>query len=105
MLLDADGVVPLTDFGVAKALQYEKVTQTGDVTGTLQYMAPERFRGQTNARSGTYSLGLTLYELLTLSSPWGQGDQQELMRRILNGHRSHPQAQAGHPPRPGSHHP
>jgi serine/threonine protein kinase len=85
LLLDAEGVVRVTDFGVAKAMQFDRVTQTGDVTGTLQYIAPERFRGQTDARSDVYSLGLTLYELLTLRSALGEGSRHELFRRIMDG--------------------
>ena len=85
LLVDAEGVVRVTDFGVAKAMQFDRVTQTGDVTGTLQYIAPERFRGQTDARSDVYSLGLTLYELLTLRSALGEGSRHELLRRIMDG--------------------
>ncbi len=65
MLLDVHGTVWLTDFGLAKD-DASDVTRTGDVVGTLRYMAPERFRGHADARSDVYSLGLTLYEMLTL---------------------------------------
>ena len=65
LLLDTDGVVWITDFGLAKG-DDEGLTQTGDILGTLRYMAPERFRGEGDARADVYALGLTLYELLTL---------------------------------------
>ena len=68
LLLDAAGVVWVTDFGLAKAGDVG-VTQTGDLLGTIRYMSPERFRGECDARADVYSLGLTLYELLALSSP------------------------------------
>jgi len=84
LLVDAEGAVWVTDFGVAKALQFEKLTASGEVTGTLQYTAPERFQGQTEIRSDVYSLGLTLYELLTLRSPF-EGDRQKMLRRIIDG--------------------
>src|SRR5205823_8643144 len=66
LLLDTQGVVWVTDFGLAKAADSEDLTHTGDVVGTLRYMAPERFQGRADPRSDVYALGLTLYELLTL---------------------------------------
>ena len=68
LLLDSQGVAWITDFGLAKAMEQDNVTQTGAMVGTLRYMAPEQFSGQADARSDIYSLGLTLYELITLRS-------------------------------------
>ena len=81
-LLDDRGVVWLADFGLAKTAESEAVTQPGDVTGTLRYMAPERFQGQADARSDLYSLGLTLYEFLTLRPAYDDPDRTSLLRRI-----------------------
>ena len=53
----------VTDFGVAKAIE-EESHQTGEVVGTLRYMAPEQIRGELDPRSDLYSLGCSLYELL-----------------------------------------
>ena len=64
LLLDDRGVVWVTDFGLAKAADGPDLTGTGDVVGTLRYMAPERFRGPCDARSDVYALGATLYELI-----------------------------------------
>ena len=61
-----DGHVWITDFGLAKLEGSEGPTQTGDIVGTLRYMAPERFEGWSDRRSDMYGLGMTLYELLTL---------------------------------------
>lgn len=66
LLLDRGGVVWITDFGLACHEDQEGITNTGDIVGTLRYMAPEQFSGETTSRSDIYSLGLTLYELLAL---------------------------------------
>lgn len=66
LLLDREGVVWVTDFGLARHEDQEGITNTGDIVGTLRYMAPEQFSGESNTRSDIYSLGLTLYELLAL---------------------------------------
>src|SRR5262249_25597356 len=66
LLLDDTGNVWVTDFGLAKADDSDNLTRTGDIVGTLRYMAPERFNGQGDLRSDVYSLGLTLYEMLGL---------------------------------------
>src|SRR5262249_1872418 len=65
LLLDPDGRVWVTDFGLAK-MDGAALTHTGDVVGTIRYMAPERFHGWSDPRSDVYSLGLTLYEMLAL---------------------------------------
>ncbi len=64
LLVNDDLDLWITDFGVAKALESDAVTRTGDVVGTLRYMAPEQVVGESDVRSDIYSLGLTLYELL-----------------------------------------
>src|SRR5262249_19585741 len=66
LLLDADGEVWVTDFGLAKVEGGDGPTRTGDIVGTLRYMAPERFDGWSDPRSDVYGLEMTLYELLTL---------------------------------------
>jgi serine/threonine protein kinase/WD40 repeat protein len=81
LLLDADGVVWITDFGLAKA-EDDGLTATGDIVGTLRYMAPERFQGEGDARADIYALGLTLYELLTLRPAFLVRDRLTLIARI-----------------------
>ena len=86
LLLDARGTVWVTDFGLAKAEGTEGLTQTGDFVGTLRYMAPERFEGWSDRRSDLYSLGATLYELLTLR-PFLESDSRgQLVDMILHCH-------------------
>jgi WD40 repeat protein len=83
LLLDVQGTLWVTDFGLAKG-EGDDLTRTGDVVGTLRYMAPERLSGQTDARSDVYSLGATLYELLTLRPAFGEADRGRLVRQVLH---------------------
>jgi serine/threonine protein kinase len=82
LLLDRRGCVWITDFGLAKLVGQDQLTKTGDILGTLQYMAPECLRGEADARSDVYSLGLTLYEMLTLEPAFSDANPTRLMRRI-----------------------
>lgn len=66
VLLDETGRAWITDFGLAKVADTD-LTVTGMVLGTARYMAPEQFDGKAEQRSDQYSLGATLYELLSLS--------------------------------------
>jgi len=65
LLVGKDGTVWLVDFGLARLAEENELTQTGDLLGTLRYMSPEQVVGEFDNRSDVYSLGLTLYELLT----------------------------------------
>lgn len=85
LLLDQRGTVWVTDFGLAKLAELNEVTRTGDVIGTLQYMAPEGLRSQADARSDVYGLGLTLYEFLTLRPAFFEETPAGLMQRIAEG--------------------
>ncbi len=85
LLLDAQGNVWVTDFGLAKAFEGEDgLTQTGDIVGTLRYMAPERFDGRSEPRSDVYALGVTLYELLTLRPLFAESNRTKLIDRVLH---------------------
>jgi serine/threonine protein kinase/WD40 repeat protein len=85
LLLDETGNVWVTDFGLAKAQSdSDDLTHTGDVVGTLRYMAPERFNGQGDLRSDVYSLGLTLYELLVLRPAFDETDRNRLVKRVMH---------------------
>jgi serine/threonine protein kinase/WD40 repeat protein len=83
LLLDERGTVWITDFGLAKALtELDHLTYTGDLVGTIRYMAPERFQGNCDVRADVYSLGLTLYELLTLRPTFEGNDRKALLRQV-----------------------
>jgi serine/threonine protein kinase/WD40 repeat protein len=82
LLLDAHGTVWITDFGLAKVEGSSEITRTGDVLGTLCYMAPERYQGVSDPRSDIYGLGMTLYELLALRPAFEDSDQRRLIQRM-----------------------
>jgi serine/threonine protein kinase/Tfp pilus assembly protein PilF len=85
LLLDAAGRLWVTDFGLAQAQSHVRLTQTGDLVGTLRYMSPEQAlakRVVIDHRTDVYSLGATLYELLTLRPAYSGNDRQELLRQI-----------------------
>jgi tetratricopeptide (TPR) repeat protein len=85
LLVDGEGKLWVTDFGLARCQNDAALTKTGDVVGTRQYMSPEQALGQAalvDHRTDIYSLGATLYELLTLRPAFGGGDSASLVRRI-----------------------
>ena len=82
LMLDTHGVLWITDFGLAKLQDSDELTNTGDLVGTLRYMAPERFEGKGDSRSDIYSLGATLYEMLTLQPPFSGADRAGLIGQI-----------------------
>jgi WD40 repeat protein len=92
LLLDVQGTVWVTDFGLAKGEGGEDLTRPGDVVGTLRYLAPERFRGRADARSDIYSLGMTLYELLALQPAFRASHRVQLMHAILHDQPVRPRA-------------
>ncbi|MCA1784157.1 MAG: Stk1 family PASTA domain-containing Ser/Thr kinase, partial [Intrasporangiaceae bacterium] len=71
ILLADDGTVKVTDFGIARAIDKDTVTQTAAVLGTAAYLSPEQAQGlDVDVRSDIYSLGVVLYESLTGSQPF-----------------------------------
>jgi serine/threonine protein kinase len=92
LLLDQTGAVWVTDFGLAKLLEHDDLTVPGEVAGTLRYSAPERFAGRSDARTDVYSLGLTLYELLTLRAAYDEPDPSRLLLQVTEGRIPTPRA-------------
>jgi WD40 repeat protein/serine/threonine protein kinase len=84
LLLDQQGTVWVTDFGLAKAEGADDLTHTGDIVGTIRFMAPERFDGRSLPQSDVYSLGLTLYEMLTLHPAFHDTNRARLIEKVLH---------------------
>ncbi|MEX2620198.1 MAG: Stk1 family PASTA domain-containing Ser/Thr kinase [Egibacteraceae bacterium] len=74
IMVAEDGRVKVTDFGIARAMSSETVTQTAAILGTAAYVAPEQAQGQrVDPRTDVYALGCVLFEMLTGQQPF-QGD-------------------------------
>jgi tetratricopeptide (TPR) repeat protein len=87
LIVDGQGKLWVTDFGLARTVTDAGLTMTGDLLGTLRYMSPEQAlarHGLVDHRTDIYSLGATLYELLA-GRPAVEGqDRQEILRRIAD---------------------
>ncbi len=84
LLVDVRGTVWVTDFGLAKRTDQNNLTGPGETAGTLRYMPPEPFHSQSDVRGDVYSLGLTLYELLTLRPAFDETDHERLLQQVTN---------------------
>ena len=88
LLVDSHGHLTVTDFGLARVEAGADLTMTGDVLGTLRYMAPEQARGnhsEANHRADLYSLGVTLFELIAQVPAFASEDRRELLDQITRG--------------------
>lgn len=87
LMLDHAGHIWITDFGLAQVTTDVSLTMTGDLLGTMRYMSPEQAGGQRavlDGRTDIYSLGATIYELLTLRPVFPSTSRQGLLHEILN---------------------
>ncbi|HXZ95470.1 MAG TPA: protein kinase [Burkholderiales bacterium] len=83
IMINNDGRIKISDFGIAH-IESSNLTQTGDVFGTLHYMAPEQFLGvEVDKLADLYSIGVIAYELLTGSKPF-YGSKAMVMQQVLN---------------------
>jgi len=84
ILVRADGTVKLTDFGLARQEDLPSLTRSGEFGGTPYYTSPEQAAGRTvDHRTDVFSLGATLYELLTLRRPFSGETTREVLNNIL----------------------
>ncbi|MGO9469241.1 MAG: protein kinase domain-containing protein [Isosphaeraceae bacterium] len=87
LLLDHNCNLWVADFGLARMQEDSDLTLTGDLLGTLRYMSPEQAMGKRvviDHRTDIYSLGVTLYELLTLTPAISGQDREEVLRQIAH---------------------
>ncbi len=85
LMLDEQGKLWISDFGLARFDANASLTATGDVLGTVRYMSPEQVAGKPSVvdpRTDVYSLGITLYELATLQDAFTGSDRQAYLRWI-----------------------
>jgi serine/threonine protein kinase/WD40 repeat protein/tetratricopeptide (TPR) repeat protein len=85
LLVDAGGKVWITDFGLARLGEGHGLTASGDLLGTLRYMSPEQAlarHGLVDHRTDIYSLGATLYELLTLHPAVDGASKEEVLHHL-----------------------
>ncbi|HMC10938.1 MAG TPA: serine/threonine-protein kinase, partial [Pirellulaceae bacterium] len=101
LLLDERGNIWVTDFGLAQFQANMQLTRTGDMLGTLRYMSPEQASGDRvvlDHRTDIYSLGITLFELLTLEPVITGDDPHTVLRRIVEDEPRPPRALDKHIP-------
>jgi serine/threonine-protein kinase len=85
LMLTADDIVKVTDFGTAKILQFGTVQQTAHVMGTPSYMSPEQVKGRAvDGRSDIFSLGVMLYEMVTGEKPFPGQNITTVIYKIVN---------------------
>jgi len=81
IMVGADGQVKVTDFGIARVLGSSRMTREGRIIGTLEYIAPERIKGEeADIRSDLYSAGVVLFEALAGKLPFASETDYALMR-------------------------
>ncbi len=82
IMITSNGTVKITDFGIAMVTDGAKLTRTGTGAGSLLYMSPEQIRGKREKidnRSDLYSVGITLYQVLTGHTPFAADSEYEIM--------------------------
>lgn len=84
IMVQQDGVVKIMDFGIARVIQEDvtRKTQAGAFMGTPAYTAPERFKGESDAKTDIFAFGVVFYELVTGSNPFAGGDYAEVAYRV-----------------------
>lgn len=84
VMIERDGSTMLTDFGLCKVDGDATLTRETDIVGTLRYMPPESFGGQTDGRGDVYGIGLLLLEILAERPAFEADDRRTLMQNILH---------------------
>src|SRR5204863_8732357 len=87
LMIDKDGTVKLTDFGIAKDTDVTALTAANSTVGTASYMSPEQFEGnlELTNKSDLYSMGVMFYELLTGKKPYKAETFMEMYHQHKEG--------------------
>ena len=89
LLIDKNGKIFLTDFGLAigtgQNVAPSDLTRQGDLLGTIAYMPPQVLHQKYSERTDLYSVGATLYELATLQPLWGDASETEILHKLFEG--------------------
>ncbi|WP_428262444.1 serine/threonine protein kinase [Haliangium sp.] len=86
IMIRADGVVKLTDFGIAQMLDMQRVTVTGQLLGSPAYMSPEHLDGQPlDFRTDIFAVGVLLYQLVVGELPFQGRNPHQILKRISDG--------------------
>jgi serine/threonine protein kinase len=85
IIVDGEGNITLTDFGIARAARAAGLTRTGTVMGTPEYMSPEQAQGdEIDRRTDQYSLGIVAYEMLAGNAPFEDDSTPTLLYKIVH---------------------
>ncbi len=85
IIVGVGGEITLTDFGIARAAQEKRMTSTGTILGTPEYMAPEQAKGEeADARSDLYSLAMVAYQMLSGAVPYDADSTLALLYKVVN---------------------
>ncbi len=85
IIVGVGGAITLTDFGIARAAQEQRMTSTGTILGTPEYMAPEQAKGEeADARSDLYSLAVVAYQMLSGAVPYRADSTLALLFKVVN---------------------
>jgi serine/threonine-protein kinase len=84
IMINKDGAIKIFDFGIAHAGQMN-VTRSGEILGTLRYMAPEQVSGKTvDSRTDIFSLGVVFYQLVTDHLPFDGENTATTLLKVVN---------------------
>ena len=83
VFLDRNSGVKLVDLGIARGLDFEAITRTGMAVGSPHYMAPEQAKGDVRPENDQYSVGVLLFEMVTGTRPYSEGDAIEVITQHL----------------------
>jgi len=85
IMIRSDGVVKLTDFGIAQMVDSHRLTVTGQLLGSPAYMSPEHIEGgQLDFRTDVFAVGIVLYQLVTNELPFNGRNPHEILKRIAD---------------------